>query len=307
MSFADLKRRSGNINKLVEAADKLSSRRASYTDERIWKPTKDNSGNAYAVIRFLPAAEGNDLPWNQYWDHGFQGPTGQWYIEKSRSSIGEADPVGELNARLYNSSKDPDSPARKQAAKQKRRLHYVSNIYVVSDPGNPANEGKVMIFQYGKKIFDKIMDAMKPEYEDETPIDPFDMWKGANFKLKLRKVDGWDNYDKSEFSSPAPLSEDDEELEKVYNKLYDLREFTDPSKYKTYDQLTARLKAVLGEGADAGSPTLKQEAMLGGSEEPREPARARPAQTAAEASFEEDTEDDAADTLSYFAKLASGD
>lgn len=307
MGFADLKRRDNNITKLVEAADKLTNRRTSYTDERIWKPTKDTTGNAYAVIRFLPAGEGNDLPWNQYWDHGFQGPTGQWYIEKSRTSINEADPVGELNSRLYNSTKDQNSSARKQATAQKRRLHYVSNIYVVSDPGNPANEGKVMIYQFGKKIFDKIMDAMKPEYEDETPIDPFDMWKGANFKLKLRKVDGWDNYDKSEFADPSQLSADDEELEKIYNKMYNLNEFTDPSKYKTYDQLAARLKAVLGEAAEAGTLTLRQEAMLGGSEEPRESTRARPAQTAAETSYEEEAGDDAADTLSYFAKLASGD
>jgi len=302
MSFANLKRNRGKIDQLVAAAEATGSQTQSnkYTDDRLWKPTVDKQNNGYAVIRFLPASEGSDLPWNRYWDHGFKGPTGKWYIEKSLTSIGQNDPVGELNSRLWNSGIESD---KQTARNQKRRLHYVSNIYVVSDPGNPANEGKVFLYQYGKKIFDKLMDAMQPEFADEDPINPFDFWEGANFKLKIRDVEGYRNYDKSEFSSPSPLSQDDDELETIYNSMHDLREFTDPKQYKSYDELQAKLQSVLGGGVMGGAPKIEDEISLG--EETPAPSfkEAESVSTAEELSSNDDDED----TMSYFSKLINDD
>jgi len=297
MSFENLKRNRDQISKLLNAAESVggSTEKKSYGDDRFWKPTVDKAGNGYAVLRFLPAAEGEDLPWVRYWDHGFKGPTGQWYIEKSLTSIGQNDPVGELNSRLWNTGLESD---KDRARTQKRRLHYVVNALVVSDPANPDNEGKVFLYQFGKKIFDKIMDVMQPAFQDETPVNPFDFWEGADFKLKIRNVEGYRNYDKSEFASPAALSDDDSKLEEVYGKLHKLSEFTNPSNYKTYDELKAKLMKVLGEGAEAGAPTLKQEAQMN---EPA-PAPLQPV-TADEIPF--DTDED--DTMSYFAKLANDD
>ena len=246
MSFANLKRNRSSIDNLVKAAEAVggNTQKQNFGDDRMWKPTVDKSNNGYAVIRFLPANEGSELPWNRYWDHGFKGPTGRWYIEQSLTSIGQNDPVGELNSRLWNTGLESD---KAKARTQKRRLHYVSNILVVNDPGNPANDGKVFIYQYGKKIFDKIMDAMQPEFEDEAPLNPFDFWEGANFKLKIRDVEGYRNYDKSEFDRQTPLSEDDTYLEEVYNKMHKLEEFTDPKSYKTYSELKAKLINVLNK------------------------------------------------------------
>lgn len=303
MSFANLKRNRNAIDQLVKAAEATNTTQSNnYVDDRIWKPTVDKSNNGYAVIRFLPASEGSDLPWNRYWDHGFKGPMGRWYIERSLTSIGQNDPVGELNSKLWNSGIESD---KEIARKQKRRLHYVSNILVLSDPGNPSNEGKVFIFQYGKKIFDKLMDAMQPDFQDEEPINPFDFWQGADFKLKIRDVEGYRNYDKSEFSGQSELSSDDTYLEEIYNKLHDLREFTDPKNYKTYDELQAKLMAVLGEQASVGAPTMKQEASLG---EPQSAPKMREAEpvrmeTAEMASASE--EDD--DIMAHFANLVNED
>src|SRR5210317_2517738 len=210
MSFENLKRNREQISKLIQAAEQAgggSTEQKSYGDDRLWKPTVDKAGNGYAILRFLPSAEGQDVPWVRYWDHGFKGPTGQWYIEKSLTSIGQQDPVSEYNSVLWNSGRDED---KETARKQKRRLHYVSNILVESDPANPQNEGKVFLFTYGKKIHDKIMDLMQPQFADEDPVNPFDFWEGASFKLKIRNVEGYRNYDKSEFASPTALSEDDE-------------------------------------------------------------------------------------------------
>ena len=200
MSFANLKKNRDTISKLLDAANATGggTDKKSYNDERLWKPTVDKAGNGYAVIRFLPAAEGQELPWVRYWDHGFKGPTGKWYIERSLTSIGLEDPVGELNSKLWNSGVDED---KETARKQKRRLHYVSNIQVISDPGNSANDGKVFMYQYGKKIFDKLMDAMQPQFADEEAYQPFDFWEGADFRIKIRQVEGYRNYDKSEFAA----------------------------------------------------------------------------------------------------------
>jgi len=306
MSFANLKRNRNAIDQLVKAAESTNTNQSGnkYTDDRIWKPTVDKSNNGYAVIRFLPASEGSELPWNRYWDHGFKGPTGRWYIERSLTSIGQNDPVGELNSKLWNSGIESD---KEVARKQKRRLHHVSNVLVVSDPGNPANEGKVFLFQYGKKIFDKLMDAMQPDFQDEEPINPFDFWSGANFKLKIRDVEGYRNYDKSEFAAQTELSSDDAYLEEIYNQLHDLREYTDPKNYKTYDELQAKLMAVLGEQASVGAPTMKQEESLGEPQPAPTMRAAEPVQmeTAEMSSATPSAEDD--DIMAHFANLVNED
>ena len=303
MSFENLKRNRDQISKLVQAAEATGGggEKKNYTDERIWKPTVDKAGNGYAVIRFLPAMEGQDLPWVRYWDHGFKGPTGLWYIENSLTSIGQPDPVGELNSKLWNSGIESD---KDRARAQKRRLHYVTNILVLSDPSAPQNEGKVFLYQFGKKIFDKIMDVMQPSFADETPVNPFDFWDGANFKLKIRNVEGYRNYDKSEFESPSALYESDEsKLESVYNQLHPLSEFTDPKNYKSYDELKAKLMRVLGEEADFGAPTVQQMNAVNDPAPAPEPVSAPAAPvTAAEMNSVDDD-----DTMSYFAKLANDD
>ena len=299
MSFAQLKERKDQIQNLIKAAEQAgggNSEKKSYTDERFWKPTVDKAGNGYAVIRFLPAPKSEELPWIRYWDHGFKGPTGLWYIENSLTSIGQTDPVGELNSRLWNSGIEAD---KEKARTQKRRLHYVTNIYIVSDPSNPDNEGKVFLYQFGKKIFDKIMDMMQPSFADEKAVNPFDLWEGANFKLKIRNVEGYRNYDKSEFDSQTALSEDDTVLEGIYNKQASLQEFLDPKNFKTYDELKMKLSRVLGEEVSAGANTVKQDTQLGESTPPPEIKSAEPV-TAEQMSSQE--EDD--DTMSYFAKLA---
>ena len=295
MSLSNLKSsRGSSIDKLVQAAEAVSQKAEtkSYGDDRFWKPTRDKAGNGYAVIRFLPPKEGEDLPWARYWDHGFQGPTGMWYIENSLTSIGQDDPVSEANSILWNSGRDEDKAL---ARERKRRLHYVSNILVISDPANPENEGKVFLYKFGKKIFDKIMDVMQPQFQDEDPVNPYDFWEGADFKLKIRKVEGWVNYDKSEFSSQSALyNADEEKLEAVYSKVHSLTDFTDPSNYKSYAELKAKLNKVLGVEADHVAEAAPVAAAVA---EPVMATESAPVGNTAEA--------DEDDTLSYFAKLAN--
>ena len=297
MSFANLKTNRDSISKLIQAAEATGGggEKKSYVDERIWKPTVDKAGNGYAVLRFLPAMEGQELPWVRYWDHGFKGPTGLWYIENSLTSIGQPDPVGELNSRLWNTGNEAD---KDRARDQKRRLHYVVNALVLQDPSAPQNEGKVFIYKFGKKIFDKIMDSMQPEFADEKAVNPFDFWEGADFKLKIRNVEGYRNYDKSEFGTTSTLYDgDDTKLEAVYNQLHNLSEFSDPKNYKTYDELKLKLAKVLGEDVvNSGAPTMAQTAQM------NEPAHAPITPTTAE---DIPSEDD--DTMSYFARLANED
>jgi len=304
MSFANLKRNRDQISNLLQAAEAVggSTEKKSYTDERMWKPTVDKAGNGYAVIRFLPAGEGQDVPWARYWDHGFKGPQGQWYIEKSLTSIGLNDPVGEMNSLLWNSGIEAD---KDKARTQKRRLHYVSNILVVSDPGNPANEGKIFMYQYGKKIFDKIMDMMQPQFQDEEPVNPFDMWEGANFKLKIRQVEGYRNYDKSEFASLSALADNDEKLESLYNQMHDLSEWTDPKNYKTYDELKTKLNSILGMSAPQ---TVAAAVSLDEVARPVEPAAVlNPHIPQEPVTAEQVSEEGEEDTMSYFARLANAD
>ena len=251
MSFASLKKASAAGNtfaKLTREIEKLNQPAAgSSADERFWKPEMDKSGNGFAVIRFLPAPDGEDMPWAKVWSHAFKGPGGQWYIENSLTTLGKDDPVGELNRELWNSGRDSD---KEIARKQKRKLSYYANIYVVSDPAHPENEGRVFLYKFGKKIFDKLMEAMQPAFADETPINPFDLWAGADFKLKIRKVEGFWNYDKSEFSSASTLGGfDDDDLEKIWKQEYSLSEFTDAKNFKTYEELENRLNMVLGKVA----------------------------------------------------------
>jgi len=291
MSFENLKSNNDQIQKLLNAAQEVGGGKAEkkdYKDDRFWKPTVDKAGNGYAVLRFLPAAAGNDLPWVRYWDHGFKGPTGLWYIEKSLTTLGQQDPVSEMNTKLWNSGREED---KQLVRDRKRRLHYVSNVYIVSDPSAPQNEGKVFLYTFGKKIFDKIMDVMQPEFPDEKPVNPFDFWAGADFQLKIRQVEGYRNYDKSEFKAAAPfMSGEDAKLEGVYNTLYDLKEFVDPSNFKSYEELKTKLANVLGESLPQ---TIEQRVAV----DETAPA---PQPKAVEASS-----DDEDDTMSYFAKLAA--
>jgi hypothetical protein len=255
MSFSDLKKQSsiGSLTqKLVKEVEKMNNTGGG-ADERLWKPEMDKTGNGYAVIRFLPAPDGEELPWAKMYSHAFQGPGG-WYIENSLTTIGGKDPVSEYNRELWNSGIDAD---KETVRKQKRKLSYYANIYVVQDKANPQNEGKVFLYKFGKKIFDKIMEAMQPEFEDETPINPFDFWQGANFKLKLKKVAGYWNYDSSEFDRPGPLLDDDDALEALWKKQYSLSALTAADQFKSYEQLETRLKMVLGK--KSAPPRLDEE------------------------------------------------
>ena len=252
MSLDTLKK-SNSLDKILAAVEKESApvEKQSYVDERLWKPELDKSGNGYAIIRFLPAPDGEEMPWVKLWNHAFQGPTGKWYIENSLTTLNQKDPVSEYNSKLWNSGVESD---KEIARKQKRKLQYYSNIYVVSDPKHPENEGKVFLFRYGKKIYEKVMEALQPQFEDETPVNPFDFLEGANFKLKIRKVDGYWNYDKSEFDSASKLNEDDSELDKIWKSEYSLKDFLAASNIKTYDALKNRLDDVLtGSQSTSGS------------------------------------------------------
>ena len=292
MSLNTLKK-SNSLDKLLSAVEKDNApqEKKSYVDERLWKPVLDKTGNGYAVIRFLPAVNGEDLPWAKLWNHAFQGPTGQWYIENSLTTLNQKDPVSEMNTAYWNSGVESD---KEIARKQKRKLQYFSNIYVVSDAKHPENEGKVFLFRYGKKIFDKIMETMQPAFEDETPVNPFDFWKGANFKLKIRKVDGYWNYDKSEFEAPTPLFDNDDDIEGVWNKQYSLTEFTAPTNFKSYDELKTRLSMVLAGTTTVGNVTtlMEDEPVLSVTVDTKE----EPAPTV--------TVQDEEDTIDYFQKLA---
>ena len=294
MSFSAMKKSSSLDKLLVQAeTENKPQEKKSYVDERLWKPVMDKTGNGFAIIRFLPAPEGEELPWAKVWNHAFQGPTGQWYIENSLTTIGQNDPVSEHNTRLWNSGVESD---KEIARKQKRKLQYFSNIYVVKDSANPQNEGKVFLYRFGKKIFDKIMEAMQPAFDDEVAINPFDFWKGANFKLKIRKVDGYWNYDKSEFEGVSPLLDDDKALEKMWKTQHSLAEFTAPTNFKSYDELTTRLNTVL-----SGTVNTNVVSMTAFDDSPSETVvvdtNEEPAPTVSV------TEEDD-DTMSYFEKLA---
>ena len=292
MSLATLKK-SNSLDKLLGAVqvENKPLEKKSYIDERIWKPVMDKTGNGFAIIRFLPAPDGEDLPWAKVWNHAFQGPTGQWYIENSLTTIGQNDPVSEMNSAYWNSGVESD---KEIARKQKRKLQYFANILVVKDSANPSNEGKVMLYRFGKKIFDKCMEAMQPAFKDETAVNPFDFWEGANFKLKLRKVEGYWNYDKSEFSAPSPLFDDDDKLEEVWKKQYPLSEFSAATNFKSYEELKKRLDMVLVGTVKVGNATEVMEDVPW--DEPKVDTKPTPAPAV--------DNDGSEDTMSYFEKLA---
>jgi hypothetical protein len=290
------------LRQAMESATSTSPKGDSqkYEDDRYWKPELDKSGNGYAVVRFLPTPEGEEMPWVSYFDHGFQGPGG-WYIEKSLTTLGKKDPVSEYNTQLWNTGIEAN---KEQARKQKRRLHYVSNIYVVSDPKHPENEGKVFLFRYGKKIFEMLKEAITPAFEDEKAINPFDLREdGANFKIKIRKVDGYWNYDKSEFDSQASLFESEDELNNVYSNTYPLAEITSANEFKTYEELKERLDKVLGLAGETSTSTAESISEdMESSKEPWANANTAEEPTIPSADAKSESEEDAMD---YFKKLAS--
>ena len=281
-------RKNNSLDKLLGAVTKENQpqEKKSYTDERLWKPELDKSGNGYAVLRFLPAVHGEELPWAKVYSHAFQGPTGQWYIENSLTTVGQKDPVSEYNTALWNTGAESD---KEIARKQKRKLQFYSNVYVVTDPKHPENEGKVFLFRYGKKIYDKLLAAMQPEFQDEKPVNPFDPFSGANFKLKIRKVAGFWNYDTSDFESSSQLFEDEAKIEAVCQKAYPLKEFTAAHNFKSYDELKTRLDIVLSGKTVVGNVA--------------ETIEESPVETKTET--KETKSETTDDTLSYFEKLAN--
>jgi hypothetical protein len=291
MDFETLKSSSSNFDKLTKALESNlnpedQTNKNKYQDDRFWKPELDKTGNGYAVIRFLPAVEGEELPWQRVWSHAFQ-DKGGWYIENSLTTLNHKDPVSEENTRLWNTGVDSD---KEIARKRKRKLSYYANILIVSDPKHPENEGQVKLFKFGKKIFDKITEAMQPAFEDEAAINPFDFWKGANFKLKIRKVDGYWNYDKSEFETPTVVASDDNAIKEIWAKQYALKPFLAPDNFKTYDELKEKLNRVL-----AG--TRNAETVDKTSLPPQSNGKAKSMNDSVDASDDDDT-------MSYFSKLA---
>ena len=292
------------LTKKLENTIEQPEKKNKYQDDRLWKPELDKSGNGYAVLRFLPAVEGEDMPWQRVWNHAFQGPGGQWYIENSLTTLNKKDPVSEENTRLWNTGIEAD---KEIARKRKRKLSYYSNIFVVSDPKHPENEGKVFLFKFGKKIFDKITEAMNPAFEDEKAVNPFDFWEGANFKLKIRKVDGYWNYDKSEFDSSTTVKENDEAIEELWNKQYPLKPFLASENFKSYDELKSKLDKVLSGVRNTGTA---EDVM----DPPTTPTVSEPVvnETADIPTVDTSTsavndEDDGDETLDYFSKLAEED
>jgi hypothetical protein len=302
MDFSKLKRQSGNLDKLTKAVEALSqSSEGNEKSDNFWKPEVDKAGNGMAVIRFLPAAgaDGDDaLPWIKVFTHGFQGPSGQWLIDSCLTTKDQQCPICEANSQLWNSGIEANKAV---ARDRKRKLTYMANVYIVSDPKHPENEGKVKLFKFGKKIFDKISEAMHPEFEDEQAINPFDLWEGANFKLKIRKVDGYQNYDKSEFESPSPLKDDDDEMEQIWKSEFSLKaifEKGDPA-FKTYDQLKGRLDKVLGLTEDSAPVRTTVEQAKAAA------PKAKP--VAEDSPFKEPNITEEDDDMKYFESLASDD
>ena len=301
MSFADLKKQSslGSLTaKLVKEVEKANTSGGG-GDERLWKPELDKTGNGYAVIRFLPAPENEEFPWAKMYTHAFQGPGG-WYIENSLTTNGQKDPVSDHNRELWNSGNEADKDV---VRKQKRKLSYYANVYIVKDSINPENEGQVKLYKFGKKIFDKITASMQPEFEDEEPINPFDFWKGANFKLKIKQVAGFWNYDSSEFGKVEALLDDDTALEAIYDKIYDLSEFTAVDQFKSYDELKARLDSVLARKAVV-TPQVDTEELEDLSEGLNRPSQTELDQISNLSAAATETTEDEDDALSYFQKLA---
>ena len=301
MGFKDLKKRSqDNISRLTDELNKMNKGAESYKDDRIWKPELDQASNGFAVIRFLPPVEGEDVPWVRIFSHGFQGKGG-WFIENCPTTIGGKCPLCESNGELWNSGVEDD---KNVARDRKRKLSYFSNILVVSDPKNPQNEGKIFLFKYGKKIFDKIMEKIQPEFVDESPVNVFDFWKGADFKLKIRKVAGYVNYDKSEFDTPQPvLGGDDKKLEELWSKQYKLQDFLKPENFKTYEELSAKLNGVLNGSSKKKAEDVEGEDFIAFDKKVETKSVSPKSTKMPEKKMDEDVEEE--DAMSYFEKLTN--
>jgi hypothetical protein len=304
MAFKDLKKKSFDISKLTQELEKMNKGGGqSYKDDRLWKPELDKASNGFAVIRFLPPVDGEEVPWVRVFNHGFKGPGG-WFIENCPTTIGKKCPICEANSELWNSGNES---SKTLASARKRKLSYISNILVVSDPKHPENEGKVFLFKYGKKIFDKIMEKLQPESSEYDPVEPvnvFDFWEGANFKLRVRSVAGFVNYDKSEFEScSALLDGDDAELEKIYAKQHSLKAFTEPGEFKEYDELKTKFQNVISGNSASNSA---EEVEIDEEEiSPKMKSKAAPSIPEKKSSYDEDAEEE--NPLSYFEKLANED
>ena len=298
MSFADMKKKRGDkLQSLLKETAKINTpTKGQGDDDRFWRPELDKSGNGMAVVRFLPAPDGEDLPWARTWNHGFQGPGG-WYIENSLTTLGQKDPVSEYNSQLWNSGIEAN---KEIARKQKRRLTYISNVYVIKDPANPQNEGTIRLYKFGKKIWDKLNDKMNPQFEDETPVNPFDLWEGCNFKIKIRKMDGFSNYDKSEFETPSALHEDESKMEEIWKTEHSLAEFTNEKNFKSYAELKEKMERVLGLQTD--TPSHDETVPFDGGK-PMTAAQVAVKPPVTETPVVAETAGDA-DEYSYFAKLA---
>jgi hypothetical protein len=306
MDFSKLKNQSGksSLEKLTQELAKMNQQGDGGKDNRFWYPNVDKAGNGYAVIRFLPAPGDEDVPFIRMFEHGFKGPTGSWYIENSLTTIGKNDPVSELNSKLWNMSSDDESPSRKQARAQKRKLNFIANIYVVQDQANPENNGKVFLFKFGKKIYDKLNDAMNPQFPGDVPMNPFDLWSGADFKLKIRNVEGYRNYDKSEFGAPGPLFQDDNQMEAVWKQEHSLQAFLDPSNFKSYEELKEKLEKVLGLNEKGTMAPAAARAAAANKEEDEElPWQAPKEERSSPAADSTDDSDD--EDLAFFKKLAA--
>ena len=276
-------------------------------DERFWKLSTDKAGNGFAVIRFLPASDGEDMPFVKLYSHAFQGPGG-WFIENSLTTLGKKDPLGEYNRELWNSG---DESLKDQVRKQKRKLSYYSNIYVVKDPSNPENEGKIFLFRYGKKIHDKIMDVVNgDELEGREGINPFDFWTGANFKLRAKKVAGYPNYDSSEFQDSGLLEDlEDAQLESIWKRQHELQPLVAEDQFKTYEQLQERLNSVLnlkgGQTTEKVTETLAAKPDFNQVENMNLKPAAVPLNAPTTVSAEDQPSEDDEDVMDFFKKIAN--
>ena len=304
MSFSDyLQNRESALQNMVTSLKKeMNPETRGGDDDRIWKPKMGSDNTGYAVVRFLPGSDVSKTPWVRVYDHGFQGPSGKWYIENSLTTIGQKDPVSEYNSRLWNNGTES---GKEQARKQKRRTSYYANVLVIKDPNNPENEGKVKLYKFGQKIFDKVMVAMQPEFADEDPVNPFDLFEGANFRIKIKMVGGYWNYDASDFERPSPLSEDEAKLEQVFNAQHDVHSLIADDQFKSYEELQQKLNEVLGEGPSTQERQVQRDVQSQEEKSEFDDYFKTDTTTSEGSTTSSDTSTDDDDLESYFKNLAA--
>ena len=294
-----------SLSTLTDKLEKMDTK-SSYVDDRFWKPTRDKSGNSYSIIRFLPPAPEDSLNFAKIYNHAFD-VNGKWFIDNCPTSIGKVCPVCESNSELWNSGLETNKSI---ARNRKRKLSYIVNIFVISDKQEPENEGKVFLYKIGPQIFEKISNAIKPKFEDDEKFNPFDLWTGANFKLKIKKtiVDGksMSTYEDSVFETPAPLFDNDAVLEEIWNKEYKLEEFVSEPNFKEYDELKKRFDFVVGSFAT--TPKVKTVTPKETDDDlPFDVSDDDSADILNSSNETNDTEFDDSDDMSYFAALADED